>query len=252
MMIMRPLLAIIRLILFSLVTSIIFCFILFTNLFYKTKGKKIARGIVLRRTIIRISHYILGSKITVYGVAPSLSGLIISNHRSYFDSIVILRNILAYPIAKTEVASWPLIGNVCKSTGVIFVNRENNSEKEKTLNDISLVLEKGFSILNTPEGTTHIEPTTINFKPGAFYIAAQLGKPVIPIAIDYKNLEDAWIGNDTFLPHFLKCFGKWRTEIKLSYLDPILSASADELMSLSKKQIDRELIRFRNDWNSTN
>jgi 1-acyl-sn-glycerol-3-phosphate acyltransferase len=252
MMVMRSILAIIRLILFSFVTLIIFYFILFTNLFYKTKAKKIARGIVFRRTIIRISHYILGSKIIVYGKAPTVSGLIISNHRSYFDSIVILKNNLAYPIAKTEVASWPLIGNVCKSTGVIFVDRENNSGKEKTLNEISLVLENGFSILNTPEGTTHIEPTTINFKPGAFYIAAQLGTPVIPIALDYKNLEDAWIGNDTFLPHFLKCFGKWRTEIKLSYLEPIQSDNADELISLSKKQIDRELIRFRKDWNSTN
>ena len=252
MMIIRSLLAFIRLMLFSLVTLIIFSFILFTNLFYKTKAKKVERGIVIRRVIIRISHYILGSKITVYGNAPVLSGLIISNHRSYFDAIVILRDLLAYPIAKKEVASWPLIGSVCKSTGVIFIDRENNTDKDKILNDISSVLEKGFSILNTPEGTTHIKPATIDFKPGAFYLAAQLGKPVIPIAIDYKNLEDAWIGNDTFLPHFIKCFGKWRTEIKLSYLDPVQSDNVDNLISSSKKQIDNELIRFRNDWNSSN
>ena len=252
MIVFRTLLAIIRLILFFLVTLIIYSFILFSNLIYKNKAKKISRGIAIRRIIIRISHYILGSKITVYGKAPALSGLIISNHRSYFDSLVILKYVLAYPIAKKEVASWPLIGNVCKSTGVIFIDRENNTDKEKILNDISSVLEKGFSILNTPEGTTHIEPTTIDFKPGAFYLAAQLGKPVIPIAIDYKNLGDAWIGNDTFLPHFLKCFGKWRTEIKLSYLDPVQSDNVDDLISLSKKQIDHELIRFRNDWNSTN
>jgi len=252
MIVFRTLLAIIRLILFFLVTLSIYSFILFTNLFYKNKAKKITRSIAIRRIIIRISHYILGSKITVYGKEPTLSGLIISNHRSYFDSLVILKYILAYPIAKREVASWPLIGIVCKTTGVIFIDRENNTDKEKILNDIRSVLENGFSILNTPEGTTHIEPTTIDFKPGAFYLAAQLDKPVIPIAIDYKNLEDAWIGNDTFLPHFLKSFGKWRTEIKLSYLDPVTSNNVDDLISLSKKQIDRELIRFRNDWNSTN
>lgn len=252
MKVIQPLLGIIRLILLLLITLIVFGFIIFINFFYKPKAKKLERGIVIRRVIIRISHHILGTKITIYGEEPTNSGLIISNHRSYFDSIVILRNILAYPIAKIEVASWPLIGMVCKSTGVIFVNRQIKSNKEKTLNDISLVLESGFSILNTPEGTTHIEPITIHFKPGAFYIAAQLGKPVIPIAIDYKNLGDTWIGNDTFLPHFLKCFGKWKTEIKLSYLDPIYSDNADELISLSKKQIDNELIRFRNDWNASN
>ena len=92
--------------------------------------------------------------------------------------LVILKNMLAYPIAKKDVASWPLVGEICKTTGVIFVNRENKSERVDTINEVHSILEKGFSILNTPEGTTHIEPTTIAFKPGAFVLAAQLGKPV--------------------------------------------------------------------------
>ncbi|WP_456377861.1 lysophospholipid acyltransferase family protein, partial [Lutibacter sp.] len=235
--------------LFALVTIIILGFIVFTNLFYKSEAAKIERGIRYRRTNIRLLHRILGSKITVYGKEPEVSGLIISNHRSYFDPLVILRNILAYPIAKKEVASWPLIGTACKVTGVIFVDRENKEQRVKTRNKVQLVLENGFSILNTPEGTTHIQPTTIQFKPGAFVLAAQLGVPVIPIAIDYKNLSDAWIGDDTFIPHFLKCFGKWKTEIKVSYLNPIYSNNVDELIIASKKQIDEELLRFRKEWN---
>ncbi|AMC10499.1 hypothetical protein Lupro_04230 [Lutibacter profundi] len=223
---------------------------LITNLFYKSKDKKIERAIIYRRFIIRVLHYILGTKITIYGKEPTISGLIISNHRSYFDPLVILRNILAYPVAKKEVESWPLIGSVCKTTGVIFVHRENKNSRMKTLDKINIILNKGFSILNTPEGTTHIEPTTIKFKPGAFVIAAQLGVPVIPVALDYKNTSDAWIGDDTFIPHFLRCFGKWRTEIKISFLEPIFSDNVDELIASSKKQIDQELLRFRKEWDA--
>ena len=252
MRIFKTLLAVIRLILFALVTISVYSLLLITNLFYKHKDKKIARGIIYRRQIIRVLHVVLGSKITVYGKEPIVSGLIISNHRSYFDPLIILRNILAYPIAKKEVESWPLIGNVCKTTGVIFVHRENKTSRSETLNKISQVLNKGFSILNTPEGTTHIEPTTIKFKPGTFVLAAQLNVPVIPVAVDYKNLEDAWVGDDTFVPHFLRCFGKWRTEIKVSYLAPIYSDNVDELISTSKKQIDSELLRFRREWNTNN
>ena len=252
MSIFKTLLAVIRLILFALVTISVYSLLLITNLFYKHKDKKIERGIIYRQQIIRILHVVLGSKITVYGKEPIVSGLIISNHRSYFDPLIILRNILAYPIAKKEVESWPLIGNVCKTTGVIFVHRENKTSRSETLNKISQVLNKGFSILNTPEGTTHIEPTTIKFKPGAFVLAAQLNVPVIPVAVDYKNLEDAWVGDDTFVPHFLRCFGKWRTEIKVSYLAPIYSDNVDELISTSKKQIDSELLRFRREWNTNN
>ncbi len=242
-------LAIGRLLLFILIVLIFLCLLLLIGLFYQSKEKKLERGILLRRFIIRVLHPILGSKITVYGKEPVESGLIVSNHRSYFDAIVILKNILASPIGKKEVASWPLIGNVCKTTGVIFVNRENKASRDQTLKDINSVLENGFSIYNTPEGTTHIKPTTIDFKPGAFNIAAALGVPVTPVAIDYKNMDDAWVGNDTFVPHFLKCFSKWRTEVKVSYLEPIVSDNAEELIFLSKKQIDLELIRFRKDWN---
>lgn len=243
------LLALGRLFLFILIALIFFCLLLVISLFYKSKEKKLERGILLRRFVIRILHPILGSKITVYGKEPVDSGLIVSNHRSYFDPMVVLKNMLASPVGKKEVASWPLIGNVCKTTGVIFVNRENKLSRKQTLKDVRLVLENGFSIFIAPEGTTHIEPTTIAFKPGSFFLAAELGIPVIPIAIDYKNMDDAWIGNATFVPHFLKCFSKWRTEIKVSYLNPIVSDNAEELISLSKNQIDLELIRFRKDWN---
>lgn len=249
MKIVKPFLGITRLLLFALITSTIFGWLLFTNLFIKFDDKKLKRGIRYRRFIIRNLLVILGSSIITYGKVPTESGLIISNHRSYFDPIVILQNILAYPIAKIEVASWPLVGAVCKTTGVIFVKREEKSSRRNTLQKVQAILKNGFSILNTPEGTTHIEPTTIAFKLGAFKLAAQLKVPVIPIAIDYKYLSDAWIGDDTFLPHFIRCFGKWRTEIKISYLPPIYGDNPEELIKKSKEAIDKELIRFRKDWN---
>ncbi len=249
MRVFGPLLAIARLLMFVLIALTFFCLLLGISVFYKSKEKKLERGILLRRFAIRILHPILGSKITVYGKEPIESGLIVSNHRSYFDPMVILKNMLASPVGKKEVESWPLIGSVCKTTGVIFVNRENKVARTQTLIEVQSVLENGFSIFNTPEGTTHINPTTIDFKPGSFILAAQLCVPVMPVAIDYKNMDDAWIGDDTFVPHFLKCFSKWRTEIKVSYLKPIVSDNAEELIFLSKNQIDKELIRFRKDWN---
>ncbi len=249
---LRTILAIVRLLLFLTVTITFYGLLLFTNLFYKNRSREIERGIVYRRTIIRILHKILGAKIIVYGKEFKKSGLIISNHRSYFDPVVILKNILAYPVAKKEVASWPLIGSVCKTTGVIFVKRNNKESRLETLNDIKTVLKNGYSILNTPEGTTHIEPTTIKFLPGAFVLAAQIGVPVLPVAIDYKDLNDAWIGDDTFIPHFIKCFGKWHTHIKVSYLEPIYGDDVNTFIAESKKVIDAEMLRFRADWEKEN
>lgn len=248
MIVLRFALAFVRMLLFVLVAIIVYALILLTNLFSNDRDKKLYRAIVIRRTIIRFILIILGTKVTVYGKEFAQSGLIVFNHRSYFDPVVILKNILAYPVGKKEVQSWPIIGNVAKSTGVIFVKRESRESRKDTLKKMRAVLEKGYSILIAPEGTTHIDPTTMAFKPGGFIIAAQLGVPILPIALDYKDINDAWIGNDTFVPHFFKCFGKWRTEIKVSYLDPIFSDDVDTLITQSKKAIDAEMLRFRQEW----
>lgn len=249
MIILRFVLAFIRMLLFLLVALVVYIVILITNLFYKDPDKKLYNGIVHRRSIIRSLHYILGSKIIMYGKEFTQPGLIVFDHRSYFDPVVILRNILAYPVGKKEVESWPLIGNVCKTTGVIFVQREERKSRKDTLLKMRSVLVKGYSILIAPEGTSHAEPTTIDFKPGAFILANKLGVPVLPIAIDFKDINDAWIGDDTFVPHFFRCFGKWRTEIKISYLEPILLNDVEESIAETKRVIDAEMIRFRKEWN---
>jgi hypothetical protein len=45
-------------------------------------------------------------------------------------------------------------------------------------------------------------------------MATKIKAAVIPIAIDYKVKTDAFVDDDTFIPHFIKCFGKRHTEIK--------------------------------------
>jgi len=248
MIVFKFILAFIRMFLFLAVASIVYGAMLFTNLFFKDKNVKLYRGLIYRRFIIRCILVFLGIKLISKGKEFNVAGLIVFNHRSYFDPVVILKNLLAYPIGKKEVESWPLIGNVCKTTGVIFVKREERDSRKDALKKMSNVLKNGYSILLAPEGTTHINPATGYFKPGGFRVAAQLGIPILPIAIDYKNINDAWIGNDTFIPHFFRCFGKLRTEIKVSYLKPIYGDNVDKLIAESKKAIDAEMLRFRKEW----
>jgi hypothetical protein len=79
-------------------------------------------------------------------------------------------------------------------------------------------------------------------------MATKLKSAVLPIAIDYKIKTDAFVDDDTFIPHFIKCFGKRTTEIKMTYLEPIYSQDADYLLKSAKNSIDDELLRFRKDW----
>lgn len=119
-----------------------------------------------------------------------------------------------------------------------------------TCQKIKQTINEGHSVINFPEGTTTTLPTTTTFNYGSFRTATQIKAAIIPVVIDYKILSDAFVGNDTFIPHFLKCFGKRTTEIKITYFPPIFSEDADYLLKTSKDIIDAELIRFRKEWDN--
>jgi 1-acyl-sn-glycerol-3-phosphate acyltransferase len=220
--------------------------------FFCSKEMNSKRALQLRDFLIRGLNVILGIRTIIYGEKPNIQGLIVANHRSYFDPIVIVNQIHAFPVGKKEVSSWPMIGYICKISGVLFVDRKCTKSRQETAENIRDVLTKGYSIINFPEGTTDVLPTTVAFNYGSFVMATKIKSAVIPIAIDYKEKTDAFVGDDTFIPHFLKCFGKWTTEIKITFFSPIYSEDATYLLNTSKKMIDEELIRYRKDWDSEN
>ena len=185
---------------------------------------------------------LLGIKLEVSG-NPNYKGacLYMGNHRSYIDPVVLLTEVPAWPVAKAEVASWPIFGIAAKMTGILYVKREDRNSRASTLKAIDQLLDQGHQVLIYPEGTTHVEPLTRNFRPGTFKLAATKGIPVIPVAIHYSDPQDAWIGSQTFPPHFLRTFGKKTIEVKLAFGEPLTHEDPKTLMQLTKNWIDQRL-----------
>lgn len=211
-------------------------------------GNDLDRGLRIRRQWFAIIHKSLGVKVEISGEIPKAPGLLVCNHRSYFDPLVVMEHLLALPVGKAEIENWPIIGYGAKVSGTIFVERKTKEGRSKARQRIKDTLRNGYFVINYPEGTTHIDPQTIDFKPALFKDAAQEGFTIYPVVQEYQKDEDAWIGDDTFLRHFFECFGKPETNIRLSYGPPLKSNSAEELMDLSKQWIDQELLRVRKDW----
>ena len=206
----------------------------------------------MRQSWARSSLKILGARIEVKGNLPTGGPyLFIGNHRSYIDPVVALKDIKALPVAKAEVSSWPLIGYAAKATGVMWVKRDNKNSRAATMNAMEDTLRKGFSVLVYPEGTTHVEPVTSTFKKGAFRLASKLQIPIVPIALEYGDMGHAWVGNDTFGPHFIRCFGKKKMLVKVHYGAPIISGNAEELMETTKKWIDKNMLEMRRDFDKS-
>jgi 1-acyl-sn-glycerol-3-phosphate acyltransferase len=213
------------------------------------KGVDLPFALRMRRLWARRTLRMLGVKVDIKGTLPQGGPfMFIGNHRSYLDPVIVLKDLEAIPVAKAEVSSWPLIGFAARATGAMYVKRESKDSRTSTLKAMNRTLKNGYSVLVYPEGTTHDEPVTRSFKKGAFALAANEGFQVVPMAIDYLDQRDAWIGKDTFVPHFMRCFGKKKTFVKIAYGKPVLSNDTAVLLSETKDWIDRTLIEIRREF----
>lgn len=235
------------------------CFFAIGSTYYITRCllKSVFNGLDLDHSLpLRMSWFKkinkgIGVQIETYGTPPTDPGLIVCNHRSYFDPIVVLSQMLALPVGKSEVATWPIIGLGAKVSGVIFVERKTKEGRQKARENILETLKRGYFVINYPEGTTHSNAQTIDFKPGMFKDASTEGFFVYPVAIEYQKTADAWVGDDTFLRHFFECFGKKNTYIRISYGPKLQSDNIEELMQDSKQWLDKELLRLRAGWHES-
>lgn len=140
--------------------------------------------------------------VEVVGIVPERPCVLVANHLSYLDPLVILSQVPAAPIAKAEVAGWPVVGPAAAALGVSFVDRASIPARARVLRRALAVLRDGVSVLNFAEGTTTDGTRLLPFHRGSFGLAALAGVPVVPLALSYDEPALAWTGNATFLPHY--------------------------------------------------
>ena len=183
----------------------------------------------------------LNITVEMNGKIPSQGVLFVSNHRSYIDVAVAGQYFPCTFLAKKELANWPILGLAAKLAKVIFVDRNNSDSRKKSRNTISQTLKQGISVIVFPEGTSYAGPGILEFRPGAFELAAYNNIPVVPVAIEYDDKNDAWVGNDTFIRHFLQTFGKKTVKATISFGPIITNKAAQAIMLSSRKWIEDAL-----------
>lgn len=184
----------------------------------------------------------VGIRLNVYGNKPDYPCLLVANHRSYLDPILILKDINAYPVAKAELANWPVIGKGAQMAGILYLKREQASSRVGTLKQMLDRIKAGYPILIFPEGTTSGRTNTLPFKKGGFKMSAQNEIPIVPVAICYEDMEDYWVGNISFLKHAIRQFSSPEIKIDLYYGDSFTGNNPDLLLQQTQEWIDRMLL----------
>jgi 1-acyl-sn-glycerol-3-phosphate acyltransferase len=191
-----------------------------------------------------------GLDVRASGPVPRGPALLVSNHLSYLDPLVLLALVACVPIAKSEVGSWPLFGAVARRTGVLFVERGSAGSRLAVLHAVGKAFREGAVVLNFPEGTTTDGSAVLRFRKGLFGVARNLGVPAVPVALRYQPRELAWIGDATFVPHYLRFARLARSAVEVAFGEPLPAQAYPTAESLADAARARtaSLLEDRTTW----
>lgn len=168
-----------------------------------------ARTPRLVRAWVRLAAAALGVRIRVVDLAgtaaPSGAELLVANHVSWLDVLLVQAVHPARMLAKAEVARWPVVGAAAARWGTVFLDRERLRALPGAVAEVTAVLRGGGSAVVFPEGTTWCGARTGPFRAAFFQAALDAGAAVRPLAVRYRlaggrsATAPAFVGEDDLL-----------------------------------------------------
>ncbi|TWO70524.1 1-acyl-sn-glycerol-3-phosphate acyltransferase [Caenimonas sedimenti] len=156
---------------------------------------------------------VLGIALKVQG-QPPVQGplLVVSNHLSWLDILVIHAARHCRFVAKSEVRQWPLIGTLATGGGTLYIERDKRRDALRVVHHMAESLQAGEIVAVFPEGTTGDGRELLPFHANLIQAAISAQAPVQPVALRFVDLATGadsvgplYLGDDTLVASL------WRT-----------------------------------------
>jgi len=159
---------------------------------------------------------------------PATRGLVVCNHLSYIDILVLSAVMPCFFVAKIEIGGWPFFGKAARCGGTIFVDRSSLASAQSVAEQMTerLKLPIPIPVLLFPEGTSTDGSEVIRFHSRLIDPATSLGVPITTAAVRYTvadgtpERELCWYGDETFVNHLWKVLGVGGFEADLRFGEP--------------------------------
>lgn len=229
---MRIARATLRLVALVCVTAIFSAWFLAVKAFMNSGAKALAWRNWNVRTWARIIIRLLNIRINTNDLRPSAPFLLVSNHLSYIDVLVLASQLDCAFIAKSEVATWPFVGRMGHWIDTIFINRNRKKDVIDVTRQMHCLIEAGLGVVLFAEGTSTSGQQVSQFKAATLELAAQRHVPVHYASISYATRMDepsadqsvCWWGDMTFPDHFFRLLQLSGFEATVTFgLEPIVA-----------------------------
>jgi 1-acyl-sn-glycerol-3-phosphate acyltransferase len=147
--------------------------------------------------------------VKVSGPLPPRGALVVANHLSYLDIIVLGGALPITFVSKAEVADWPVIGALARQFDTLFLVRERKRDLPAVNAALAAALRAGDGVVVFPEGTSTRGDDVLEFRAALLAPAAELALDVWPASLSYRTYEPdppaslsvCWWGDMQFAPH---------------------------------------------------
>jgi 1-acyl-sn-glycerol-3-phosphate acyltransferase len=134
--------------------------------------------------------------------------LVVANHISWLDIFALNAHHPVRFVAKSEIASWPVLSQMVRGAGTLFIDRHRPHDTHRVIQEIARVLGGGDVVAVFPEGTTTYGSDVLPFKSSLFQPIVAAHGHVQPVAIRYRTVEGdlamapTYVGDTTFFESF--------------------------------------------------
>jgi 1-acyl-sn-glycerol-3-phosphate acyltransferase len=168
------------------------------------------------------------------------NGLLVCNHLSYLDVLVLAAIAPSQFVAKSEVRHWPVFGWFAHLAGTIFVNRNKPSQAAQSADEIAVALRGGALVVLFPEGTSSGGETVLPFKSSLLEPATRQAHALTAGLIAYE-LSDGDVSEEvcywkdmTLVPHLINLLSKRAIRASVGFTELRRS-------STNRKELARQL-----------
>jgi 1-acyl-sn-glycerol-3-phosphate acyltransferase len=194
--------------------------------FVRIRGRitLIERSCWLQRSARRVLGA-FGIRPNVHGRPPS-HGLVVANHLSYLDIVILSSVMPCFFVSKAEIARWPYFGEAARVGGTIFIDRRSRASTAEVAQQISERLKLPVPILLFPEGTSSDGSQVLRFHSSLFEPAVAAGAPITAAAVRYvlgsgaHERDLCWFDDTLFLPHLWKALGMAGFSAQVTFGEP--------------------------------
>ena len=139
---------------------------------------------------------------------PVRSGpaLIVANHISWLDILVIHAARYCRFVSKSDIRDWPLLGALATGSGTLYIERTSRKDALRMVHDMARAMREGDVLAVFPEGTTSDGLTLLPFHANLIQSAIEAEAPVQPMSLRFvdsgsgaTSLAPCYIGDDTLI-----------------------------------------------------